>query len=410
MGVLVRSNTRKPGTVGPMNQTLTMADGRPVVLRRATIDDAEEIWQLYHRVYEGNYTLPIVNLRAQREEALKDPNCLWLVNAAEDGHLVGSVIFLVDPGSRNAKVFAAAVDKEYRRGNLAYETLDAGIQALMYKERTCDVIYATTRTRTMGPDALLRKLGFISLGIFPNVHRLASYETHGLKALFHPEAFKQRRRLPRLIPEVAGFYDIIRRSYGLEPAEVVPIQDRLKLKVVRGPGVAEAFEQAKAEKRLLLDFYPFHPPTHMFHSDNGKVKAFINHEGKDGHGVLVGLQVDRVEVQHLEHLFSVVFETGRSLGIDYMEMLVSAYQPTHQRAALSANFLPCAYFPSMDQVGEQREDYLVFARSVLPLDFSNVQLTPRDRHFLDVYLLNTEFRNLVVQMQGLGTGPLENYE
>ena len=55
-----------------------------------------------------------------------------------------------------------------------------------------------------------------------------------------------------------------------------------------------------------------------------------------------------------------------------------------------------------EQAGEQREDYLVFARSVLPLDFTNVQLTPRDRHFLDVYLLNTEFRNLVVQMQETG--------
>jgi hypothetical protein len=80
-------------------------------------------------------------------------------------------------------------------------------------------------------------------------------------------------------------------------------------------------------------------------------------------------------------------------------VLVSAHEPTHQRAALSANFLPCAYFPSMGQRGPHREDHLVFARSTLPLNFSNVQLTPRDRKFLDAYLMNTEFRNLVVQMQ-----------
>ncbi|HEY9722703.1 MAG TPA: hypothetical protein V6D47_11860, partial [Oscillatoriaceae cyanobacterium] len=377
-----------------------------VTLRRATIDDAEAIWQLYHRVYNGNYTLPIVNLRGQREEALQDPNCLWLVIEGPEGGLVGSVIFLVDPIQRCGKVFAAAVDSEVRRGNLAFEMLTAGIQGLMYDSRTCDVIYATTRTRTMGPDALLRKLGFISLGIFPNVHRLTSYETHGLKALFHPDAFANRRRLPQLIPEVAGFYDIIRRSYGLEPAEIFPIPDRLKLRVERGAIVEQAYAQAQADKSLLLDFFPFHPPTHMFVSESGTVKAFLNHEGKDGHGVLVGLQVDRAEVQHLEHLFNVVFETGRTIGIDYMEVLVSAYEPKHQRAALSANFLPCAYFPSMEQAGDAREDYLIFARSVLPLDFSNVHLTPRDRHFLDVYLMNTEFRNLVVQMQE--TGPLEH--
>jgi hypothetical protein len=383
--------------------SLVCQDGRTVILRRATFADAEEIWQLYHRVYQGNYTLPIVNLRSQRDEALRDPHCLWLVNEAE-GQLVGSVIFLVDPKNRDAKVMAAATDTAFRREQFSYQTIKAGIDLLLYETRACDVVYATTRTRTAGPDALLRKLGFASLGIFPNVHRTTQYETHGLKALFHPEAFERRARLPRLIPEVAGFYDIIRRTYDLEPAEIDPIPDRLQLRVERGELVAEAFELCRQEGSLLMDFFPFHPPTHLFMSPRGTVKAFINHEGKDGHGVLVGLQVDREEVQHLEHIFRVVFEAGRQIGIDYMELLVSAYEPRHQRAALSANFLPCAYFPSMEETGAGREDYLVFARSTLPLDFTNVTLTPRDRKFLDYYLLNTEFRNLVVQMQEAGPG------
>jgi hypothetical protein len=137
------------------------------------------------------------------------------------------------------------------------------------------------------------------------------------------------------------------------------------------------------------------------------VKAFLNYEGKDGHGVLVALQAARESVQHLEHIFNIVYEAGRTLGIEYMELLVSAYEPKQQRAALSASFLPCAYVPSMRQVGAEREDYLVFARSGLKLDFSHVQLTPRDRHSLDAYLLNTEFRNLVVQMQE-GAAPAQD--
>ena len=387
----------------PVHEVITCLDGRTALLRRATPDDAEEIWQLYHRVYQGNYTLPIVNLRAQRDEALRDPACLWLVVEGEEGRLVSSVIYLVDAAQRHAKVFAAATDQEWRRSGLAETIIKAGIDRLMYHEpRICDAIYATTRTRTMGPDALLVKLGFMSLGIFPNVHRTTAMETHGLKALFHPEAFTARRKLPRLIPEVVGFYDIVRRSYGLEPAEVVPIADRLRLRVERGDLVKEAFARCRANGELLLDFFPFHPPTHLFMADHGQVKAFVNHDGKDGHGVLVGLQVDRVEVQHLEHVLEVVFETGRTVGIDYMEALISAYEPTHQRAALSAKFLPCAYFPAMDQGEAGREDYLIFARSTLPLDFSNVLLTARDRKFLDAYLMNTEFRNLVVQMQEPG--------
>lgn len=387
----------------PVHETITGLDGREALLRRATPDDAEEIWQLYHRVYQGNYSLPIVNLRAQRDLALRDPACLWLVVEDGEGRLVSSVIYMVDAAQRHAKVFAAATDPAWRRAGLAETIIKAGIDRLMHHEpRICDVIYATTRTRTMGPDALLMKLGFTSLGIFPNVHRTTAMETHGLKALFHPAAFAARKPLPQLIPEVAGFYDIVRRSYGLEPAEIVPIGDRLRLRVERGELVQEAFERCRANGELLLDFFPFHPPTYLFMADHGRVKAFVNHEGKDGHGVLVGLQVDRAEVQHLEHLLDVVFETGRTVGVDYMEVLISAYEPTHQRAALSAKFLPCAYFPAMAQGPEGRGDFLVFARSTLPLDFSNVLLTPRDRKFLDAYLLNTEFRNLVVQMQEPG--------
>ena len=382
-------------------------DGRTVTLRRATDADAEEIYQLYRRVYQGNYTLPIVNLRAAREEALRDPDCLWLVNEAPEGHLVFSVIFQVDPVRRHAKVMAAATDSEYRRSQLAILTLQAGIDRLMHETRICDVIYATTRTRTMGPDSLLRKLGFISLGIFPNVHRTTHYETHGLKALFHPAAFETRKRVPHLIPEVAGFYEIIRKSYGLEEAVIDTIPNRLSLRVERGPIVDESIARCREEGSLLMDFFPFHTPTHMLVSERGNIRAFLNHEGKDGHGVLVALQVDREEVQHLEHIFHVVFETCRTVGVDYMELLVSAYEPRHQRAALSAQFLPCAYFPSITQRGAEREDYLIFARSTLPLNFSNVQLTPRDRHFLDVYLLNTEFRNLVVQVQEVGAGESE---
>ncbi|MDB5100311.1 MAG: hypothetical protein JWM80_4732 [Cyanobacteria bacterium RYN_339] len=379
--------------------TLACQDGRPLQLRRAGPDDAEEIWQLYHRVYKGSYTLPIVNLRSARDEALRDPNCLWLVMESPEGQLVFSVIFLTDLATRDAKVMAAATDEGYRREQLAFQAIQAGITMLMYTTSVCDVVYATTRTRTRGPNRLLEKLGFVSLGIFPNVHRTKEYETHGLKALFHPDAFARRKRVPRLIPEVAGFYEIIRSEYGLEEPEIDPIPDRLKLRVESGDLVGEAFARCRADGSLLLDFFPFHPPTHLLMSLRGTVKAFINHEGKDGHGVLVGLQVDRQEIQHLEHILHVVFDTSRQVGVDYLEVLISAYEPRHQRAALNAGFLPCAYFPSMEETPEGRRDYLVMARSRLPLDFTNVTLTPRDRKFLDVYLLNTEFRNLVVHMQ-----------
>ncbi len=379
-------NSTPGGITGPrLSEPIALPDGRSVTMRRATPDDAEGIFRLYQLIYEGTYTLPIVNLRDERRRALEDPNTWWLIDEADDGQLVGSVIFSVDPLIRCGKVFAAVTHPEYRRGEVMYHTIGAGVEEIMNRERLVDVIYATTRTKSIGPSGLLRKLGFISLGLFPNVHRLAEYETHGLMAIFHDEAFAKRERLPKLIPEVSGFYDIIRRGFDLEPSEIVPVADRLKLFVLKGAQAAEAYESDRASGELLLHFFPFHRPNILLSTESGSIRAFINREGKDGHGVVVGLRTDRESVAHLEHVLDVVFDTACEIGIEYLELLVDAYSPKHQRAALSAGYLPCAYFPAFEMVESgQRKDYLVFARSQAPLNFSNVQMTQRDRQFLDV--------------------------
>ena len=391
-----------------LTQSISLSDGRAVTMRRATAGDAEVIFQLYQSVYDGTYTLPVVNLRDERMRALEDPDTWWLVDETAEGRIVGSVIFTVDSAIRCGKVFAAVTHPEFRRGDVMYKTIGAGVDELLHRHRLVDVIYATTRTKSIGPSGLLRKLGFISLGIFPNVHRLAEYETHGLMAIFHSQAFATRARLPKLIPEVSGFYEIIRRGFGLEPAEIAPVADRLKLYVVKGSQAAEVYRHERAEGQLLLHFFPFHEPNVLMSTENGAIRAFLNREGKDGHGVVVGLKIDRESVAHLEHVLDVVFDTACDLGIEYLELLVDAYSPKHQRAALSAGYLPCAYFPAfeVDDSGE-RKDYLVFARSQAPLNFSNVQMTPRDRQFLDIYLRNTEFRNLVVQIAGTGNNDEE---
>lgn len=377
-----------------MLRSIQLEDGRDVLVVRATSEDSDAIFALYDDIYQGAYTLDIVNKDDKRDEALADPNCVWLINRCE-GRVVGSVIFEVDPVQRNGKVFAAVTHPDFRRHDLMYHTIDLGIEALLHRQRLVDVIYATTRTSSIGPSKLLKKLGFVSLGIFPNVHRLAEYETHGLNAIFHPDAFEKRQRLPRLIPEVEGFYRIIRQTFHLEPAEIFASKDIPRLRIIRNEAAQKAYKEAKEAKELLFDFFPFQEPNFLFQSEDGSVRAFVNYEGKDGHGVMVGLKAPQAD---LKNVLNAVFDSAQRVGVDYLEILVDAYEPDMQRAALQAQFLPCAYFPSMEYRDGERQDYLVFARTTLPLNFSNVQMTPRDRQFLDVYLQNTEYRNLVVKM------------
>ncbi len=382
-------------------RSIQLPDGRVLELRRAGPDDSDRIVALYDHIYQGSYTLDIVNEPADRLQALKDANHYWLI--VDDGEaIVGSVILELNPDQRHGKVFAAVMRDDFRRYDVMSRLIGMGIQKLMYDDRLCDAIYATTRTASIGPRQLMKKLGFVSLGIFPNVHRLAEYETHGLSALFHSDAWQKRRRLPKLIPEVEGFYRVIRQTFHLEPAEIMPAKHQPKLKMIRGEAVGQELEQERKSGALLMDFFPFHKANFLFANDDRSVSAFVNYEGKDGYGTLVAL---KAPIEDLRGVLEAVFEMGQRIGIVYMEILVDAYEPRMQRAALAAQFLPCAYFPSMQQTDDDRKDFLVFARSMLPLNFSNVQMTPRDRQFLDHYLQNTEFRNLVVKMHF--TGPLD---
>jgi hypothetical protein len=87
--------------------------------------------------------------------------------------------------------------------------------------------------------------------------------------------------------------------------------------------------------------------------------------------------------------------TAESLRMDYIELLVSAYNAVHQQAAVDSGFLPCAYYPAFDIDKDERIDYIICAYSARELNFSNVKLFETDRKFIDAYLTNTKYKKIL---------------
>ena len=79
-------------------------------------------------------------------------------------------------------------------------------------------------------------------------------------------------------------------------------------------------------------------------------------------------------------------EYAESMGVKYLEMLVSAYDPLMQKLAYEAGFLPCAYFPGarLNEAGE-REDYVVTCCTFVPPHFKGLRMTPETRPYLAAY-------------------------
>ena len=359
---------------------LVLQDKRIVVFQPASQDDIEAIIDLYIKVYKGKYTLPEVADPAIIAKKVEDPSYFWTVAKIGD-RLIGSVIFAIDPVNKMGKSYAAAVLGEFRGQDVMRTMVKHGLQLLTQKTRTCDVIYATTRTVSFAPQVVLEHLGFISTGIFPNVRKVESFETHGLEVYLGPHCLEFRRKTPKLVPEILDFYSIVKKELGLEDADTVVLEEQDPRKM--GPAISfevqhdyetisEKFYAFQDKDLMTKAFFPFTDPNMLFSAKDGTSDIFVNFNPLDGNGVIVGYRHSGSDLRNTLMWFC---EEASKSGMRYIEMLVSAYLPNKQRLALDAKFLPCAYFPAMKMNDDGlREDFLVFSRSFESLDFMDMHL------------------------------------
>jgi hypothetical protein len=373
-------------------QRLILQDGREVHFKTARPDDADAILALYNKVYKGRYTLRDVTDPDVIRHKTDDPNYFWIL-AQLEGVLIGSVLFAIDPVNKLGKTYAAAVLGEFRGQDVMRSMVLQGLERLTQRTRTCDVIYATTRTVSFAPQVVLEHLGFLPMGIFPNVRKVESFETHGLEVFFRPQSLELRRRGPLLVPEVQDFYSIVRRGLNLEEHFVRELPqedprhmgDPIHFQVISDDEIVRrTFDHYQDKDLMDRVFFPFHEPTHLFIAENEVAEIFVNFNHIDGNGVILAY---RIEAPDLRRVLMWFCEEASRAGMRYIEMLVSAFRPEIQRIALDARFLPCAYFPAMRMDDEgRREDYLTFSRSFETLDFMDMNLVDTNRRFLDAFM------------------------
>lgn len=375
-----------------MRKFVTFADRTRGTVRPAAPADAGALLALYGAVYGGKYTLPEATQEAAMLEKMACPDTLWTVCVYRK-EIVGSLVFSLDRQDRLAKAYAAAVRPDMQGRAIMHHMAAESLRALCGGEAPVDAVYATTRTVSFAPQKVLEHLGFRSLGVFPNVRKVARHETHGLSAYLAPRALATRRPRPTILHEIRQFYEIVRGMYGFEEAEVLrdyaaPLEpeEPMRFLVERNETAVRRQWRSYMGRRLLrLSYYPFHEPNVRFHCPEERCEVFMNVNRADGHGAIVGV---KGETRNLVNVFGSLEEPARAIGAEYMELLVSAFDPATQRQALDARFLPCAYFPAMKKAYEtdERLDTICFSRSFVNLDFTGLHLVEDARRFLEAFM------------------------
>lgn len=369
--------------------TYALPNGRTVTMSEAGEADMDDLKAVYYAAYGGRYTLAEVNDRDKMKWCLNDPNYIWLVN--RDGErIVCSVLFLVDPRHRISKTFAGVVHPEYRGQKMMVNTVRHG-RDFVIDNGHADLMYAVVRTFVSATFHIdLHSIGFVDLGIFPNVRRVKHYETHGFKVYYGPEVLARRRTTPALIAPAARVYDIVRERLGLEPArdadvdlDVRPPAPSFAFLIESSRNVEHEYYEVRDEGALRFDFYPFHYPLVKLYTKDQKRAAYLYYQEVDGYASLLGLQTPGDTL--IRDLVS-VGEVAESLGVKYLEMLVSAYDPLAQKLAYEAGFLPCAYWPAAAMGADgQREDYIVASCAFVPPHFKGLRLSKEVQPFLQAY-------------------------
>lgn len=374
----------------------TLSDGRRIVLRNARPDESDAIRALYTSQYGDRYTLAEVMDPEKNREVLSSPDWHWILAECE-GQLVASLLFGMERVHRLGKALGGVVLPEMRGHKVMRVMLEEGLRLHLRPGGPMDLMYAVVRTFvSLSFHHDLAQLGFVDTGIFPNVRKVAQYETHSLKVLLAPQAKERRRRCPVLIPQVADLYRIIRSRLDLEPATIVPWKpgpiptDRVQLSPL-----LEASTKSRRKflhhttRGQLYNFFPLHGPDLILVDSSRKVRVFLSHQAKDGHATILGMTTGPYP---RSTVLNSVADYCEQIGCIYLELLTPAYEPWLQAEAYQAGFLPCGYFPAAYRGPDGlRHDFVVTSKTYVPLHFRGLKLTEESKPFLlEFFKLYTE--------------------
>lgn len=369
----------------------------PNQARLATTQDCFKILELYHSIYGGQYPDPLMKDISLLRDFLSDSNHFWFVidsaDASPQSELIASVVIRYDPENRIAKAFGAIVVPSARGANVMERLLAFAIETVQTRTTGLDVVYATTRTVHEAAQALTEKLGFRKLGIFPNSHKTAEYETHCLTALFFNEAVENRFRAYSHHASLDGLLSLVNREVP-EMGPLTYLQPEAPTRQLVQPPILEIiesehfvrhrFERLKSGGALQFAFFPFHTPNLLVTSPDQTVEIFCYHSRQDGYSVIIGGKVE--ESISYTALFNTISNLLREVQARYVELLIRADKPKIIDSILKAKFIPSAFFPAFQLHDGKRYDYLVMSRTFETFDFQNVHLKGLNQLYLEEYV------------------------
>jgi len=351
-----------------------------VIIREVEKKDFGDINRLYNDVYEGFYPLPETYNKKIFDDTLNDDSHLWLVSEDEEGKIIASLILVGNRERDICKCYGAAVRREFQGKEVMYE-----LHSEAERRLKCRIYYAIARMNSIAPQKLLKKLGFMPFGIFPNAMRIKEVETHGLFVSYKGDIIKEREK-PVIIKPFEAIYSCASDILHLGEAEIVQESEihqgrAVDLRMSTAPSVSMEWMDYVNYGSLELSYFPFFKPNLKLYSNDLSTEIFVYYNPMAAHMYILGIKTIDPMYDVLEGIASAAL----SMGCYYIECVVPAELPEIQSAMYESGFLPSAYFPAFKKKDGSRCDCFINCRLLLPPSFREVHAEDMNKRFLKAY-------------------------
>lgn len=375
-------------------------------IREAREEDVGQIREIFLAVYGADYPHHEVYDELWLKRSVFTDDALILVAEESDtGRVIGTASVLFDFGAHSDLVGEfgrLAVHPDYRRLQVGKLLMDKRLEAIHNRLHVGLVV-----ARTVHPYAQQISLaqGFIPTGFLPLKHFFRHRESFALLARYFGDALALRRNNPRIIPEAYALANLVMSHPPLTPDFIVdedsapyPSGGDFTIEQLQAEGYPALLRIERGRVRNREIFGPMRLDYGFFKLHARQTSYFLARSG--GHIVgAVGYTMDPVE--HTVRVFELIAladdvvrfllselerKCREEMGIEYIEIDVSAYAPRMQRTLLELNFLPVAYVPAMVFYQVERLDIVKMVRLNKLQDLGPLALTEPVQAVADVVM------------------------
>ncbi len=325
------------------------------VLRFARPEDAEEIIEMYKKLYNGTYPYKEMEDVDEVRKMILDPNIQWVVYQDPSFNMAGCITFVLDFENKRGYIRGFMLKKKYQGYIDITKAMIGSMIGMLYKFRYIIYTwYVENRTAHAKSQYSMSVCGMAPIAFYPNKDIFMGKVESDLMQIFYDKkalTHFRTKKIPNFISSVEKCFKYADARY------------RLGNYSVQNPTVScDVSQVIRLEKKLIKniihDRFGYETIRFTFPDSDSYFEFLYSPQVKN-------FEKTKYSVANIEELTIFVKEfikCGTELGIRYYEAFVSGYEPSHQRVFYDAGLSPRGYIPSWnyDNNSGSFEDYILF--------------------------------------------------